>query len=373
MKFNSAALSSLIAGCILTVKPAFGREISSEFLDVINMSMRLSTASFIVQDSFIEEAKTRMGLDRLEVFQDGSGFTSVSSNLVAKHNEVCYGVFRGTVPINPEDMFQNADIFPHQVGDCSVHGGLDDNYVLAEKGAFDFALADCVASCASEDCPLVLTGISQGGGTAAVAQLYWTDYDPTVITFGAPAPLYQDDCYAINPDRNFRFWSTQSIAGVLTYDSIVNLNLLGYHYGHAYLLFDDALPVYLGLNDRSERYPTSLTAHGGYQGGIKELMDKKKQLSFPLTEEDMSLDNFEQCGYNDECKSGKCGAFSGTCEVSKSANGEACNEDSDCQSGICAIHNLGAVGICTSGERGDVCVYHDDCYSGYCSWYFQCA
>lgn len=315
------------------VKPVSSHEISDEFLDIIDMSMRLSTVSFLVQDPFIEETKTSMGLDRLEVFQDGSGFTTVSSNLVAKHNDVCYGVFRGTMPI-PEDMFQNLDIFPHQVGDCFVHGGLDHNYVLAEKDAFDFALADCVASCASEDCPLVLTGISQGGGTAAVAQLYWTDFDPTVNTFGAPTPLYQDDCFAINPDRNFRFWSTQSVGSLLTYDKIVNLNLLGYHYGHAYLLFDDALPVYLGLNDRSERYPTGLLAHGGYQSEIRELMDKKNQLSFPLTEGDMSLDNFEQCGYNDECKSGKCGAFSGTCEVSKKSNGEACNEDSDCKSGI---------------------------------------
>ena len=234
----------------------------------------------------------------------------------------------------PEDMLQNLDLFPHQVGDCFVHGGLDDNYVLTEKDAFDFALADCVAPCGSKDCPLVLTGISQGGGTAAVAQLYWTDYDPTVVTFGAPAPLYQDDCYAINPDRNFCFWSTKSIGSLLTYDRIVNLNLLGYHYGHAYLLFDEALLVYLRLNDQSERYATSLLAHGGYQSEIRELMVKKNQLSFPLTEGDMRLENFEKCGNNDECKSGKCGAFSRTCEASKNANGGACNEESECNSGI---------------------------------------
>jgi len=58
------------------------------------------------------------------------------------------------------------DVAPHQIGQCNVHGGLDDNYVSAEKDAFDAELKKCLESCGTgEDCPLVFTGISQGGGT----------------------------------------------------------------------------------------------------------------------------------------------------------------------------------------------------------------
>jgi len=71
-----------------------------------------------------------------------------------------------------------------------------------------------------------------------------------VITFGAPAPIYTKDSAAVNPIRNYRFWSALAVASSLTYDVIVNMNSAGTHYGHAYLLSDDGdLPVYLGLKD----------------------------------------------------------------------------------------------------------------------------
>ena len=114
MNFLRAAFFSFTVGFL--VNPVSSQEISSAFLNVIDMSMKLSTVSFIVQDVIIEETKERMGLDRLEIFQDGSGLTSVSSNLVVKHDEVCYGVFRGTLPLLG-GLFQNVDVFPHQVGD----------------------------------------------------------------------------------------------------------------------------------------------------------------------------------------------------------------------------------------------------------------
>ena len=158
---------SCIISLLLSSLSVTAQEITSELMDIISLSMSLSTASFFVQDSSVELYKQRLNLNRLEIFQDGSGFTSVSSNLVAKHQGICYGVFRGTF-LNPFDWLQNADVFPHNVNGCFVHGGLDDNYIKTEKELFDQSLLNCLNSCGGEDeCPLVFTGISQGGGTVS--------------------------------------------------------------------------------------------------------------------------------------------------------------------------------------------------------------
>ena len=185
--------------------------------------------------------------------------------------------------------------------------------------------------------------------------------------------MYSPDCEAIVAERNYRFWNTESIGiGGLIYDSVNNLNLAGWHYGHAYLLVNNALPVYLGLNDQSKREPTSAAAHGGYQSKISQIAGLRDELQFPLQEDQLVLKVGANCGYNDECQSGKCGAISGRCASQKKENGQACNEDSDCQSDICAISSFAFLGICTSGTSGSLCFKNNDCVDGRCPWSFTC-
>ena len=312
------------------------QEITLEFMQLIDTSMTLSEQAFLISENdffdnvngaldiadqlkdlapfdiqqldltgfgSVERKKDELGLDELSVFGGRLGQLGVNFNLVAKYRGTCFGVFRGTF-INPFDNLQNANVVPTRVGGCIVHSGLANNYLDTNKEAFDEALETCIKSCIG-DCPLVFTGISQGGGTAVIAQLLWQKYDPTVITFGAPGAVYPiEECSKINERKNFRFWAVtvSPIGNQVNYDMIVNSNLLGKHYGHAYLLFPDQLPVYLGLNYNERRLPENFSAHTVYRNRIPAILDNP-DIVYPLTPEKMKLPAGATCGYDDECQS----------------------------------------------------------------------
>ena len=303
-------------------------DIDRNFMDLIKKSSELSSAAFWFDEnnplepfSSIDEAKTRLGLDMLEVFgvegpiQEGfaSALISPNTNMVARYGNFCFGVFRGSFA-NLEDQLQNADIRTITVNGCDVHNGLTDNYYEADRNGFDNALRSCMTEC--NGCEMVLTGISQGGGTAVIAQLHWLEYDPTVITLGAPAAIHQDGCNKINSNKNYRFWSTIRYGLKIFYDTIPFSSpefITGAtHYGHAYLLFDGGHLVYLGLDDDSNRLPPSLGAHTTYQGNIGEL-DGLPNDRFPIQESEMVLPRGAWCGYDDECASGNCFLATGRC------------------------------------------------------------
>jgi len=120
-------------------------------------------------------------------------------------NEYCVAAFRGTMPFMMEDWRSNVIVDPVEFsaaqpaavvgggGVCEAHRGYHDAYYAFEhRSSVEDFLDTCIADCPS--CDLVLTGHSQGGGIAEVANLYLRDrYRNTtnnyVITFGGTQSL----------------------------------------------------------------------------------------------------------------------------------------------------------------------------------------
>ena len=201
--------------------------------------------------------------ESIQYLQEDNG---VSAWYIAKQDNVCYGIIRGTDPDNLRDIGQNLNVldltidYGYGTPQCHVHRGFYENFVGSD-GSFVVALDECLTSCSNvrnnnknqnrnrnrnnqrqnktkkrkqqDHCELVLAGHSQGGASAAIGSLLYgqdgTAYvqrrdgrggdfffdnqilnnrmaiDPIVISFGAPRAM-KDACGAsINSKNHYRF------------------------------------------------------------------------------------------------------------------------------------------------------------------------
>ena len=146
-----------------------------------------------------------------------TGFSDINDQaIIAKvaAEATCYASFMGNEFWNPFDQLQNFNnCFDTEIEDtdCVVSSGFLDVYNTSYQVAFLEEIEDCVASCGSKGCPLVLTGHSEGGAGAVVAAIDLNKYNPTTITFGAPRAIIatsDNPCNSFNAARHFRYITT---------------------------------------------------------------------------------------------------------------------------------------------------------------------
>jgi hypothetical protein len=167
--------------------------------------------------------------------------------LLAKpHDEsICYVAFRKAQTFNPLDRVQSLDprSMPVDGSDCAVRRGYHQSYFSSFVDDFKSGLDRCVQACSDGDCPVILTGQSQGGGKlvhlclfliyayiiyffslpnklayfhsgteaiAVVASIDLRAYNPTTITFGGMSAILKNQgrCTDIDTGAHFRFIST---------------------------------------------------------------------------------------------------------------------------------------------------------------------
>jgi hypothetical protein len=174
---------------------------------------------------------------------------------VAKKDNVCYGVFQGTIPPEwasfsaPEkfefirDWGDNANVLNGQKCGCSVRRGFLDMYnnpkYIAE---FRKSVKQCVHSCSGSNCELVLTGHSQGGALAVIAAIDLHVHNPYVFTFGAPAAVHRP-CNYLNEDRIYQYKNTVAYNDRLHYDIVSVLPLADTDIGRHFILGDGTQSV----------------------------------------------------------------------------------------------------------------------------------
>ena len=123
----------------------------------------------------------------------------------------------------------------------------------------------CVASCQGGLCPLIIGGHSSGGSIAVVASIDLRDYNPTVLTFGAPRAivnLKSSPCQDATPENHFRFINLLDGNYDFVPNGIPSFN--GKHIGYPLILdgLEDWPIAAPGLNDNLSRQPRALTLGG---------------------------------------------------------------------------------------------------------------
>ena len=321
--------------------------------------------------------------------EDGEDDTTVTLDfaLVAKKDDTCYVAWSGTDQELREEWDQNFDTSAKTVGNCQVHNGFDRNYSQRDK--VDAAINDCLASCGADTesdgstsnnaCPLVLTGSSQGGATAAIASLYWIEQNPIVITFGAPRAVHSN-CNLLQANNHYRFVSVDSSGDRMKYDFVPMLPTGGQHYGHTFLVSDDADVAYLGWNDNVTRMAAampsvSLHLMDAYSERIELWHSQMEAVNLPI--DIFGWDDDETCGFDDECSSERC--EDARCQPLLESC-DTCRNDSDCTSGQCVYFLSSLRSVCASDSSGKmddgcICDRSSDCQSGRCSgwaWNRKC-
>ena len=187
--------------------------------------------------------------------------------LVAKvaADSTCYISIMGSEAFNPFDQLQNLNFCDTKLDDtdCIVRSGYLDAYNTSYKDEFRRGVDSCVGSCGpNTQCPLVISGHSQGGAAAVVAAIDLHFYNPTTITFGSPRPIMiQSDalCTNFNAAKHFRFITTaDAVYDNVPFGSTSGSSSLGWP------LFIDGMdfPIYSpGFNNDDDREPTSSTLH----------------------------------------------------------------------------------------------------------------
>lgn len=98
---------------------------------------------------------------QLKVYHDNPDQAAVT-----KLGSVCYAAFRGTNFFNWRDLVQNLKLGNREVcvhGECCrVESGFYDGYHTNYRKDLETDVRKCVASCGNDNCPLILTGHSQG-------------------------------------------------------------------------------------------------------------------------------------------------------------------------------------------------------------------
>jgi len=342
MAFFATIVRTIGTLMFLSVWPPSARvqaiEITANLMEKTFHSVLLATAAMDEDPTYAETHGFQIygAYPRMD-----DGGTAIDYALVAKKDDVCYGVWRGTIP-DLDDWLQNFNFSGRTVEGCTVHGGFDQNY--SERTVVDAALSACLASCREEegdensDCPLVLTGQSQGGATAVVASLYWKDRNPAVITFGAPRAVHSN-CGSLQADNHYRFVNVQVSSGMMRYDTVPLLPTGGgRHYGHTFLLSEDDI-AYIGSNDNSSPTQVPSTSMHAMLTYLDRIVNLHATAIYPMYNN--GWDNDEACGFDYECVSGRCdGTGVGmaippyTCRALQGSCGR-CNEDDDCESGKC--------------------------------------
>lgn len=237
--------------------------------------------------------KTKTAADlSLEAYEGNEGDFTIFVDepdrvLLSKQGDVCYVAYRGTVFWRIVDWMQNFSFGNRSVcnGDtcCTVVTGMYDGYNRSYRDTLEASIRECVASCETENCELVLTGHSQGGSIASVAALYLADLNPLLITFGQP-PTIDKPCELINEDRYLRFENSREGWWGRTYEPVPYLPYDANHMGHQILLAEYGRAAYLGKGhvtfgpwDVANLFSTHrLSTGNGYFPRLASLMDKAK-------------------------------------------------------------------------------------------------
>jgi len=190
------------------------------------------------------------GFETFRVFRDWD-----DRALVASRGGYCYTVFSATVAANPWDVSQLFDWGTRDVGDCTFRGGFWKAFYSVFYDDYKAAVDECM----SQNSELIVGGHSQGGSIAVVASVDLRQYNPYVITFGAPRAI-KAVCNDVNPDRHYRFVNSMD----KTYDDWpMRFSNSGIHVGHGILLDlnSNNVAAYVGLNDNANRSPTESSIH----------------------------------------------------------------------------------------------------------------
>lgn len=202
-------------------------------------------------------------LDHTQVDEMFGFFPSISDGkwrkdqaFVAKMDNVCYGAFQGSIPLDKlldissaeqmelfRDWGDNANAWNGQKCGCSVRRGFLDMY-NNPKYMVDFrkSVKKCVHSCSGSNCELVLTGHSQGGALAVIAAIDFHIHNPYVFTFGAPPSIHRP-CKYINEDRVYQYKNTVSYNDRLHYDAVSVLPFAAADIGRHFILGDNTQSV----------------------------------------------------------------------------------------------------------------------------------
>ena len=313
--------------------------------------------------SYSEDRSSYLASDGFQVFgkfpkmiattkdDNDTSAVAVDNTLVVKKNGECYVAWRGSKLELWAEWEQNFDVTVKTLpnSNCQVHSGFDSNY--SQRDLVDEAIADCLSSCGSSNCPLILTGHSQGGATAAVASLYWNDKNPIVITFGAPRAIYSN-CSSVQADQHFRFVTVATASeDWMQYDLVSTIRPGGAtirHYGHAFLINEQSHLAYLGYNidaPRSDALP-SLAVHWPdvYLKRIEQLYNELDDGTYPVYNSGWSSN--EACDSDGECASGRC-TGARRCQTLMESYG-TCQQDSDCESGKCVSFLSALRSVCAA-------------------------
>lgn len=359
-----------------------------------------SDLSFIAYEYDIaSNAKTKQYRKIYDEFN--SWEDSNDAHLLVKEKGVCYGVFRGTLQTSLTDIFQN--LYPTNVqvegSNCEVRKGFHKAYFTSYQPEFQRKLEKCVKSCAingksNKNCPLVLSGHSQGASVAIVASIDLRKYDPATMAFGPLKTITnlnrnneKSGCTDMTPQRMYNFINASG--GV--YDDIpYGYSPSGFHVGHSLLVDEGNAFAYTGLNDNTLRGPPARNIHAVelYRTRMEALLDDGGDNcdgSFPrvITQ----WDDGHWCTLSDECKSSICDPDDNICipklENNKQnsrnkkrkhrkqvaalirSSGSPCTKDSMCASGICFRKETCAL---ASGKLGigARCQNPKDCDAGRC-------
>lgn len=197
-----------------------------------------------------------------------TGYSDINDQaIIAKvaAEATCYASFMGDELWNPFDQLQNINCYDTEIEntDCKVRSGYLDAYNTTYQMAFREEIDNCVASCGSSKCPLVLTGYSQGGAAAIVAAIDLDKYNPTTITFGAPRAIIvntDNPCTTFNAARHFRYIATaDGYFDNVPFETTSDADSLGWP-----LMLDGMdFPIYSpGFNNDDNQDPQNAKLHG---------------------------------------------------------------------------------------------------------------
>ena len=381
---------------------------TESFLFQFHVASILST-NVIYDENLLDQISYYQTIyERFNAYDDGWD----DAALVAKVNNVCYGVFRGTVRENPADHLQNYLIGFRKVPEttCYVRTGYYEAYFTNYQTQFEQDLQDCVQSCTDAECELILTGASQGGACAVVAAMYhYERYDPLVFTFGAPRVFlptspFDDNMACTNVDKDkqyhfiladsylkaydpvpsyFAYW-TKNVGREILYDGEGQFNDQGIP--EAYLSRRD--PGNQDVHSKDNYYHRSISAYEnaclpipmrGWLDGHWCSDDVTCQETSYCGEDGyctQRLDLGNPCSQNSQCLSNACSSELGVCTQEEeddddilALDGESCWRNNDCLSGRCEGY-FGLSRCQEPLESGQPCNEHADCLSGHCAGFF---
>ena len=348
--------------------------------------------------------------ERFDAFDDENNDAAV----IAKVDQTCYAVFRGTVEYNDADVAQNFVPGYRRVPDtdCYVRRGYYDAYFTSYKEEFETELRHCVDSCKADDgagepCQVILSGASQGAANAVVASIaLFEEYDPYVLSFALPrvflptSPFDDDlECKSINKERQYHFLLTDSLLKV--YDPVPYYPAYFTKYEGREILFDgegnfNDQGLSTSDNDKyhQKRSPSSIVIHTRWNYYVKAKQAYENAcLPIPISgwrdghwcTNDYNCQTTSHCSRKSKvcsprsaagqpcdtdgaCLSGSCSSDEEVClsePKSLTANGEACQRRDDCASGRC--DGIWGFSTCQARrESGEECNEHSDCLSKHC-------